>query len=235
MSKPPPIFYKFMPLHGHVTEFKTRIDVLNELLLDGIVWFSNRSKLNDPFDSYGLIMEKGRELNECREFTQHALSRYGFYSLASSRENPLMWSHYTAGHTGICIHFDSQKLHQYFQNKIYQVIYSSKITIIDLKDSEKFRIFLEKDEIWSYENEYRIIHRPEGPHGAPNLENGFGLKYFPKDAVTSISFGVKTSDTLKDEVRKIVNKSALKIDLDQAQMATAEYKLLFEPVYRTKK
>jgi hypothetical protein len=44
-------------------------------------------------------------LEATRTTSEYGRSKTFIYCLAARRDNPLLWSHYTAGHTGVCLHF----------------------------------------------------------------------------------------------------------------------------------
>lgn len=91
----------------------------------------------------------------------------------SSRcDSTLMWAHYAASNTGICVEYDFNILaHNSLQKKtIFPVAYSEKpIDLRDLLDDEKGKVFqypldaavlcaaLNKANIWAYENEWRLV------------------------------------------------------------------------------
>jgi hypothetical protein len=75
----------------------------------------------------------------------------------------LMWSHYAAGHSGVCVEIDATSLSEY----IYPVVYSdsppiiSPLALVDVetgKGQQLFEsLFLRKATCWSYEAEQRIM------------------------------------------------------------------------------
>lgn len=94
--------------------------------------------------------------------------------LCTDYKNSLMWSHYANSHKGFCIEYDFLASTDWWENYLLlPVIYSKKrvkfpwnIVFVDEKKNEQiikeatrtfFSSLLTKDEIWNYENEWRII------------------------------------------------------------------------------
>ena len=72
------------------------IDIyLYELLIDGSLYFANRTKLNDP-DEAVLHFERGYASVDGMYFT----------CLSTKGDDHLLWSHYAGGHSGVCLEFD---------------------------------------------------------------------------------------------------------------------------------
>lgn len=96
-----------------------------------------------------------------------------FISCLSTRnDSTLMWSHYAASNTGICVEYDFNysAVNPLQKNMVFPVAYSkSPIKLNDLLDDEKGQVFkysldaavlcaaLNKADVWKYENEWRLI------------------------------------------------------------------------------
>ncbi|MCM1093052.1 MAG: DUF2971 domain-containing protein [Lachnospiraceae bacterium] len=148
----------------------------SQILTSGMLRFSNISNSNDILerihDMYGgAIEESSKELKHYRQmsFTMNG-KRDGFAI-------PAMWGHYGDKGTGVCLIFDKAVLlanlpHQSYYNKItYFGDYYSDFdsSIICGEDPKMFfkknidEIFFKKSEDWSYEQEFRIVHRTDHP------------------------------------------------------------------------
>lgn len=81
-----------------------------------------------------------------------------------------MWSHYADCHKGFCIEYDFSKKEESFSKLVVPVVYSPNRPLLPWKavidNSEQniketvgdlMKVFLTKDKIWEYENEWRII------------------------------------------------------------------------------
>lgn len=94
--------------------------------------------------------------NSARDVT----TRLRISSFSESDSNILMWSHYAANHTGICLRFKTHDEPTFFV-RVFRVIYSADRPVIrpierDLED-QAFGALLTKAAFWEYEKEWRLI------------------------------------------------------------------------------
>ncbi|VXC20433.1 conserved hypothetical protein [Luteimonas sp. 9C] len=101
----------------------------------------------------------------------------GVLSLASNWDCPLMWSHYGAQHTGVCLEYSTR---DHVAKNLLMVRYDAprSVSLQDLYDwklkgdfAARKRVletsFLAKAPAWSYEEEWRCLARSSGPHSVP--------------------------------------------------------------------
>ena len=99
-------------------------------------------------------------------------------------DHPLMWGHYSDGHRGFCLEFDTTKAPLF--NKAHKVTYSDAIPRLDIDKIARFELgsvmdlVLTKAKCWEFEHEWRVLHN-EG-----NIL--FGVE---RAALTKIYFGAK--------------------------------------------
>ncbi|MBQ8633518.1 MAG: DUF2971 domain-containing protein [Lachnospiraceae bacterium] len=113
-----------------------------------------------------------RQLEEAEQnFARGMNSAFLVGCLCTSYKNRLMWSHYADGHKGFCIEYDFSGTDKETLSKIpAPVIYSKKRPQVpwkaaidnstqNLEEAYKDILIglLTKDEIWEYENEWRIF------------------------------------------------------------------------------
>lgn len=120
-----------------------------------------------------------------RELSQIIDRQYRIGSICTDYKNRLMWSHYADGHKGFCIEYDfNQECDASKELLILPVIYSKErmkfpwnVVIAVDKEDEKIKMeaaqtmilsLLTKDEVWSYENEWRVI--ASGLNGTENVK-----------------------------------------------------------------
>ena len=123
-------------------------------------WYKRGKKLQNYFAQMVLerFPEDNRETRRQRakdaekrfrsnqnQFMQNAYEDFlrttGIYSLSQIRDNILMWSHYSRGHTGIVIEFDTTK-ELYLFGQAIKVHYSKEYPIVNLMefgDPEQFK------------------------------------------------------------------------------------------------
>ena len=98
--------------------------------------------------------------------------------LTTTNDDKLMWAHYSAQYTGICIEFDyNQPMND--KNLPLPVEYSTRKPpmprhffgeeISQEEQVESCRIVLTKPEEWKYENEWRVLRRTPGYHIMPPI------------------------------------------------------------------
>lgn len=206
----------------------------------GQIYFSSPLKFNDPFELsakvrissspslYGLNKREIEEVSRLFRLTcPEAVSdswkeNIGILCLSENPQHILMWSHYGANHTGVCIGFDSGV---YPFDNASEVKYQDDRPYVGYETSSENlleRVLLTKSQHWGYEREWRVIKRSIGAEerdfyyeryrsGNACLDeianliasnSGPGLYDFEPDAVRSIFFGAR----IRPELRlKIIN------------------------------
>jgi hypothetical protein len=152
------ILYKYKALEAfHQT---------TDLLLMQRLYCPKLSELNDPLEGFLGVShpEDPKALTLDDKFAHHAsfwfaadelLNRYRICSFSGSPDNPLMWSYYGNGHSGICLQLDLSD----FKDEIIKVEYVDDLSIIDqssIKSLLRYKLVH-----WKHEDEYRLILGPE--------------------------------------------------------------------------
>ncbi len=125
----------------------------------------------------------------------------GVISLASKPRDILMWSHYAANHTGICLQFEIAHDVPVFGNAI-PVQYSDEYPIIDWARSFPEDIqssLLRKFKGWRYEQEYRILEIDKARTRLP----------YRTEALTAIIYGCRISEESLELVESFLNERSL--------------------------
>ena len=89
-------------------------------------------------------------------------------SLAADNKNRLMWAHYAENHTGFCIEYDYANapkgilpmpvLYSHRRPKIpWDIVYDPNPENLKKANKVFMKALLTKDEVWSYEQEWRIL------------------------------------------------------------------------------
>lgn len=115
----------------------------------------------------------------------------------------LMWSHYGNGHRGVCLEFDtSSELLQ----RLHRVQYVDNVPAINLRamllhdSSQVLAGLLTKAACWSYEREWRAIHKTAG------TEYCYGV-----EALTGVYLGAALSDVERDVVGQLLHGTPTKL------------------------
>ncbi|MCO5268971.1 MAG: DUF2971 domain-containing protein [Brumimicrobium sp.] len=234
----------------HLYRFRQLDDKFNGILENSAMWFSRPNSFNDPFDctanlehdypqntvikwfeKQGMSIEElkdcsitEKQLKEIIESTvQENISKSYVCCFAEKNDNLLMWSHYTNGHTGVCLKFDITEDTDFFCTPIH-VNYSEsypKENYIKNENKTINSILTTKAIDWQYEKEIRVI-KPS------SNQNKFTFK---KTALREIIFGCKTEPQKINEIIDLVNKSGFShVKFSQAIMDSNEYKLNFKSI-----
>ena len=140
-----------------------------------------------------------------------------------------MWSHYADGHKGFCIEYDFSKECEAIKDiLVLPVVYSKErikfpwnVAFADDQNNPKVKLegayatmlsLLTKDEVWKYENEWRVIVL-----GTSGIEN---IKMPP---ISCIYIGALCSIENKNKLIKIAN--SLDIPVKEMVVDRGEYTL----------
>jgi hypothetical protein len=159
--------------------------------------------LNDPFDFLAAI-----ETTDPR--VAHAVSmlgdqfkgKIGLLCFSRNWDNLLLWSHYGASHTGICLGFDISEgdpganfdIDVLYQPNLLQ-IHSPKDVNFDLAN----RLLRTKHESWSYEQEVRMFVNLSDP---PDAEGLNWIEFGPLLVLREIIIGAQCHPAVSKKVQE---------------------------------
>lgn len=186
-------------------------------------WSSSIDQLNDPWEtviksekfikqSKSITWLLGKNLDDkllkVHEALENVLSlniRIGIYSLSKNYLDELLWAHYANSHKGFCIEYDLDILLQTFKTEkvfSFPVIYNKippDVTLADISNTKNTLIHKlsgYKSKRWEYEAEHRII------------TDYSGKQSYNYEAIKSIYFGLRMSETQKSEIfRTLCNRN----------------------------
>jgi Protein of unknown function (DUF2971) len=174
--------YKFTSAEYGISNLKTR-----RLKLSTI------DDLNDPFDLCAIdttdpIMEKVLEANVI-----NFRGRIGLLCFSRNWDNLLLWSHYAASHTGLCLGFDAPDgppgdgydLDVHYQPSLLQVSAPS-----DVNQDLIIRMFRTKHECWSHEQEVRLFVKLNDP---PDMKGLWWFDFGPNLELKEVIVGSQCS------------------------------------------
>lgn len=141
-------------------------------------------------------------------------SQSGVFCLSSSPTNSLLWAHYSAGHTGYCIGYNTTRIEEFmnsycnssnFSFGLINVEYEVARPILDpfLDDDIEwiFQRYRYKAKDWSYEQEYRIVLlNPE------QLQKNQRQVEIVAECISEIILGCKLKRDTEAEIRQSVEK-----------------------------
>jgi Protein of unknown function (DUF2971) len=168
------------------------------------------------------------------------LDEAGLLSFSQTAENPLLWGHYAASYTGVCVIFRRSASTNSSLSVCSRVSYVSERPRLPLsllhelamrsiahESSEEiakkafFLSFLHKSDHWAYEKEARIFH----PRHAFKK-----LPFDPKELVGFI-LGPKSSQELEKKIRNEIRDRRSSLSLDRAVLSQTEFKVIIPHKY----
>ena len=152
--------------------------------------------------------------------------QYRVYCLGPDVQNTLMWAHYADSHKGICLEFSTR-------NDVIccalRVEYRREYPLMRLYSDdpdENLIPLLTKSDVWSYEQEYRLVPQERGlatNHETLMTDNNY--LELPKGALTSIIVGCQGPF---EEVRALVSEHAPELSVRRAVRVPDRYALRIE-------
>jgi len=228
-----------------------------EAIINNNIWFSALSEFNDPFESYytldvkslisldtdiknimgslsliqqQTLIEEVLEDIDYDKLHREIVSNYTVACFSEKNDSLLMWGHYSSGHRGICIEYDTMDLAYNKGKVIIPVNYSNNIPRIKNKDNASIMRFIlqllrTKCTDWKYECEWRCI-QDKGACGKAWEAKGALLD---SSLPTAIYVGCKAADEFIDTLVKTCTDT-LKIPLYKMMQSKREYKLIPERI-----
>lgn len=154
---------------------------------------------------------------------------YRVGSLCTDYKNRLMWSHYADSHKGFCVEYDFSSICEEVE-KIFllPVVYAKKrvmfpweVLMVEDKESKEIKnkaartellSLLTKDDVWEYENEWRII-----------TLNQYGIVNIKMPPISCIYLGAHCSEENKQVLIEIAKER--NIPIKQMSVDRGEYML----------
>jgi Protein of unknown function (DUF2971) len=126
--------------------------------------------------------------------------KVGIFCMSARPDDLLMWSHYGDGHRGVCLEFATSD-ERLFGCTIEHVRYRKQYPVFNAYEGAGLefvrRYLTTKSDVWSYEEEWRILHQDHhGPQEFPGNELSgviLGAKISPRDRTTVLNILKKRS------------------------------------------
>jgi len=196
---------------------------LEDTLIHNRLGFSKAGRLNDPFEIAHRLMNSVSE--ETHKRKREFLNNTEISCFSKTPNEPLMWSHYSDKHHGVCYVFDEYEVILYgltanfgditYSNHIPTIYYDEyQGTDTNLK-RELNRVLFTKSLNWAYEQEYRIT-----------LNQGVE-KIFRRKSLKGVILGFRASIEYEKRILDIVEKANKdqdeKIKVYYANLSTEKY------------
>jgi hypothetical protein len=212
------------PDYRALFKYRAIDDHFHEFVRDAELFFPNRHQLNDPdealirFDRQKTISEQVLDADPSADFVIQTIEprylgvdNFFFFCLSRRKDDVLMWSHYAANHTGLCLEFDFSSCSRRFQNPDQLHLprfldFDESISIADVKYLQAIPMYIlepngldpafssEENEFfgytklscWEQEAEVRLRLRTE-----PQKRS------FPKGLLKAVHFGLRVDELLR--------------------------------------
>jgi len=169
---------------------------------------------------------KGREIQSAIvRGLQEDVNLVGLLCLSERNDCILMWSHYAASHSGICLEFandGSDTLVGQALQVDYPPFYQKAHAIYDDKETQVDRILLSKARCWAYEAEWRKIEH----------ETGHGLRPLDPQVLTGVILGCKITEPHKQRIFQWVSERKLPMSVYQARQSPDGFHIEIENLVR---
>jgi hypothetical protein len=149
---------------------------------------------------------------------EESVNSAGVLSLSTKHNNILMWSHYADSHRGVCFRFKASSTTPFF-GRAQPVIYQSARPVLnpirDNSDTQVDAALLTKAELWSYEDEWRIVEHDQGP----------GVHNFPAELLDAVILGACISSEDRQKLLKWIALRKQKMEVLTARIDSDEFRL----------
>ncbi len=163
--------------------------------------------LNDPFDLASVDTTDPQISDALTAFVQHFRTNFGLLCFSRNWDNLLLWSHYGASHTGLCLGFDIPDKDGQGGEYDMDVRYQPSLLQIRRREDVNFdlanRLLRTKHESWSYEQEVRVFVGLSDPPDEKGLWwFDFGPHLELKEVIVGAQFGATNLTALTDTLEK---------------------------------
>jgi hypothetical protein len=182
--------------------------------------------LNDPFDLTPLDTSDPAISKAVDALSLHLWNKTGVLCFSRNWDNLLLWSHYGAAHTGICLGFDisdgnlgvNYDTDVLYQPNFLQICYPEDVNF-DLAN----RMLRTKHESWSYEQEVRMF---AGLNDPPDEKGLYWIDFGPDLLLKEVIIGAQCSPSDSKKVEEAVKPYGDAVKCRWAGMRTDAFLLV---------
>lgn len=192
-----------------------------QAIKDARIKISRISELNDPFEFLTLALEDKDSRQALRRTKRDISETTGLICMSKKWSNPLLWSHYSDRHRGICLGFDvSYKFFEPVHYRAYLLTLEELGVdcIEELNSDHMKKIILCKYDNWKYEDEYRAWTDINEIDGA-----GIAFREFDDDLVLKEIILGSNNRLKRSELESAVKAYPQEITLRKARAAFKKF------------
>jgi hypothetical protein len=167
-----------------------------------------------------------RAIDRAARDTAKAINeRYKVYCVGTKPDCQLMWAHYAASHSGICLQFSTET-----------GVFASAIKVEYLENfvphnfraegNENLLPLITKSNAWSYEEEYRLIAEESAlALNEETLKTTNNFFTIPENSLTAIIMGAHIKEEDRSWLESFISRSGTKTTLKIVRCALDKYEL----------
>lgn len=194
---------------------------------------STLADLNDPFDLFNAIDTGNPQVASAITLLAAQMGpSIGLLCFSRNWDNLLLWSHYAAGHSGLCLGFDvfGDSADRVYMDVHYQPNLLKIREARDVNIDLAYRLLCTKHESWSYEQEVRFI---VGINDSPDDAGLFWYGFGPELRLREVIVGAQCLSEDANAVCGIVKDYQDQIECTWAYMRSDAFLLLREKTAHT--
>jgi hypothetical protein len=168
---------------------------------------------------------------EANRMTEKIGDVFRIFCFSACVDHPLIWSHYTNKHTGVCLEFDTTTT---FFSDAVRVTYGSDCPSMRLQtdniDEALLPVFT-KSQDWGYEAEFRLIaqERTKKVNHQTLIADDHWVRFPPK-SLKSIIVGCMMGERDREAMKTLVRNAPNPVTLLQAIKSPDRYELTIVPL-----
>lgn len=197
-----------------------------EVLSKGRLKVSLLEDMNNPFELLGTALASRAHRNAFQAWKRHMNSTCRVLCFSRRWENPVIWSHYSDKHRGVCIGFDVP------DENLLEVGYSAKRLESQLEEHQQSdgkvtpdfsqKLLTTKFADWKYEDEVRMFVRPD------ECQDEGGLHFFPFGPSLqpkAVVLGARSSVTER-QAKLVLRDAGYKLPVTPARLAFNTFRII---------
>ena len=162
---------------------------------------------------------------------QAICKQYRVYCLSEKPDSPLMWAHYAASHTGVCLEFDATRAPFTRETGASQVAYRTTYPAYDMV-AVGYEPLVTKADAWSCEAEWRLIAEERKFAREPlTMKTDNDFLTLPPGVLNSVIVGSLADEPSRRRIEQLVRTHAPDVVVRQTTVALDRYELIITPPF----
>jgi hypothetical protein len=183
------------------------------------------SDLNDPFELVAAHNEDSTQREILRRWKDDFREKRGVLCFCKTWRNPVMWSHYSDKHQGICLGFDVDDefaIPIRYSNKRLDMDFVGPNAAANLNQDMMLRLLQTKYSDWGYEREVRLSVELD----TKDSETGFYYYEFDERVRLAEVIAGPSCPVTESEVKELLSATDTPVDIFKARLAFKSFKVV---------